>query len=84
MKYRFIYSLFKGIQKSHTFMEIDHEIMSTVILFFRWSKKECCQLQAKICVRTQEKRVVRQINRLDMTIAVDWDSNQTVSRLKGS
>ena len=39
--------------RSHTFVEIDHEIISTVIplpsadLF----KKGCCQLQAKVCAR---------------------------------
>ena len=39
--------------RSHTFAEIDHEIISTVIplpsadLF----KKGCCQLQAKVCAR---------------------------------
>ena len=40
--------------QSHTFMEIDHEIISTVILLpsadsFR---KGCCQLQAKVCARS--------------------------------
>ena len=35
---------------SHTFVEIDHEINSTVILPSAKSfKKGCCQLQAKIC-----------------------------------
>ena len=39
--------------RSHTFVEIDHEIISTVILLpsadsFR---KGCCQLQAKVCAR---------------------------------
>ena len=39
--------------RSHTFVENDHEIISTVIplpsadLF----KKGCCQLQAKVCAR---------------------------------
>ena len=32
--------------RSHTFVEIDHEIISTVILLL---KKVCCQLQAKVC-----------------------------------
>ena len=37
---------------SHTFMEIDHEIISTVILLPSPEsiKKGCCQLQAKVCV----------------------------------
>ena len=36
---------------SHTFMEIDHEIISTVILLpsAESFKKGCCQLQAKVC-----------------------------------
>ena len=37
--------------RSHTFDEIDHEIISTVILLPSADsfKKGCCQLQAKIC-----------------------------------
>ena len=37
---------------SHTFMEIDYEIISTVILLpsAKSFKKGCCQLQAKVCV----------------------------------
>ena len=40
--------------RSHTFMEIDHEIISTVILFpsAESFKKGCCQLQAKVCARS--------------------------------
>ena len=36
---------------SHTFMEIDHEIISAVILLPSADsfKKGCCQLQAKVC-----------------------------------
>ena len=39
--------------RSHTFEEIDHEIISTVILLPSADsfKKGCCQLQAKICAR---------------------------------
>ena len=39
--------------RSHTFVEIDHEIISTVILlpFADSFKKGCCQLQAKVCAR---------------------------------
>ena len=39
--------------RSHTFVEIDHEIISTVILLPSADsfKKGCCQLQAKICAR---------------------------------
>ena len=38
---------------SHTFVEIDHEIISTVILLPSADsfKKGCCQLQAKLCAR---------------------------------
>ena len=37
--------------RSHTFVEIDHELISTVILLPSADsfKKGCCQLQAKIC-----------------------------------
>ena len=56
--------------RSHTFVEIDHEIISTVILLPSTDsfKKGCCQLQAKVCARllvnclfklAQEKSVVR-------------------------
>ena len=40
--------------KSHTFVEIDHEIISTVILLpsAESFKKGCCQLQAKVCARS--------------------------------
>ena len=54
----------------HTFVEIDHEIISTVILLPSAESfmKGCCQLQAKVCARllvnclfklAQEKSVVR-------------------------
>ena len=38
---------------SHTFVEIDHEIISTVILLPSADlfMKGCCQLQAKVCAR---------------------------------
>ena len=40
--------------RSHTFVEIDHEILSTVILLpsAESFKKGCCQLQAKVCARS--------------------------------
>ena len=39
--------------RSHTFVKIDHEIISTVILLPSADpfKKVCCQLQAKVCAR---------------------------------
>ena len=56
--------------RSHTFVEIDHEIISTVILLPSAESfmKGCCQLQAKVYARllvnclfklAQEKSVVR-------------------------
>ena len=37
---------------SHTFLEIDHEMISTDLLPFADSfKKGCCQLQAKVCAQ---------------------------------
>ena len=40
--------------RSHTFVEIDYEIISTVILLpsAESFKKDCCQLQVKVCTRT--------------------------------
>ena len=40
--------------QSHTFGEIDHEIISTVILLpsAESFKKDCRQLQAKVCARS--------------------------------
>ena len=40
--------------RSLTFVEIDHEIISTVILLpsAETFKKGCCQLQAKVCARS--------------------------------
>ena len=39
--------------RSHTFVEIDHEMISTIILLPSADsfKKGCCQLQAKVCAR---------------------------------
>ena len=39
--------------RSQTFVEIDHDIISTVILLPSavLFKKGCCQLQAKVCAR---------------------------------
>ena len=39
---------------SHTFVEIDHEIISTVILLpsAESFKIGCCQLQAKLCAQS--------------------------------
>ena len=40
--------------RSHTFVEIDHEVISTVILLpiAESFKKGCCQLKAKVSVRS--------------------------------
>ena len=65
--------------RSHTFVEIDHEIISTVILLpsAESFKKGCCQLQAKVCVNrlfkpAQEKE----------TIAVDLGRKATKQKQK--
>ena len=41
------------LARSHTFVEIGHEIISTVILLPSADlfKKGCCQLQAKVCAQ---------------------------------
>ena len=40
--------------QSHTFVEIDHEIISTVILLPSAVsfKQGCCQIQAEVCARS--------------------------------
>ena len=40
--------------RSHTFVEIDSEIISMVILLpsAESFKKDCCQLQAKVCAQS--------------------------------
>ena len=42
--------------RSPTFVEIDHEIISTVILLpsAESFKKGCCQLQVKVCARSTD------------------------------
>ena len=47
--------------RSHTFVEIDHEIISTVILLpsAESFKMSCCQLQAKVCARSTGKLLVQ-------------------------
>ena len=39
--------------RTHAFVEIDHEMISTIILLPSADsfKKGCCQLQAKVCAR---------------------------------
>ena len=46
---------------SHTFVEIDHEIISTVILLPSADsfKKGCYQLQGKVCARITGKPLVQ-------------------------
>ena len=74
--------------RSHTFVEIDHEIISTVILLPSADsfKKGCCQLQVKVCARITGnqlvqacpgKSVVRWTDRPAMTIAVDLGRKAT-------
>ena len=40
--------------RSHTFVEIDYKIISTVILLpsAESFKKDCCQLEVKVCARS--------------------------------
>ena len=47
--------------RSHTFVEIDHEIISTVILHPSADsfKKGCCQLQAKVCAQVLVNRLFK-------------------------
>ena len=64
--------------QSHTFVEIDHELISTVILLpsSESFKKGCCRLQAKVCARSTGqgcpgKSLIRQTDHPAMTIAID-------------
>ena len=70
--------------RSHTFIEIDHELFSSVILLLLLIQEGLCicQLQAKVCAQSTGKQrsqagpgksVVWLTDCLDMTIAVDWD-----------
>ena len=47
--------------RSHSFVEIDHEIISTVILLpsAESFKNGCCQLQAKVCAQSTGKLLVQ-------------------------
>ena len=47
--------------QSHTFVEIDNEIISTAILLplAESFKMGCCQLQAKVCARSTGERLVQ-------------------------
>ena len=47
--------------RSHTFVEIDHEMISTVILLPSADSfmKGFCQLQAKVCARITGSRLVQ-------------------------
>ena len=74
--------------RSHTFVEIDHEIISTVNLLPSADsfKKGCCQLQAKVCAQITGKplvqacpgkSVVKWTDRPAMTIAVDLGRKAT-------
>ena len=47
--------------RSNTFVQIDHEIISTVILppSAESFRKGCCQLQAKVCALITGKQLVQ-------------------------
>ena len=73
---------------SHTFVENDHEIISTVIILSSADsfKKGCCQLQTKVCARITGyplvqacpgKSVVKRIDRPAVTVAVDLGRKAT-------
>ena len=49
------------LARSHTFVEIDHEIIPLVILLLSAEsfKKGCCQLQAKVCAQSTELSLVQ-------------------------
>ena len=62
--------------RSHTFVEIDHVMISTAILLPSTdSFKGCCQLQAKVCAR-----IILLVNRLfkpaQEKVLLTWDVKQ--------
>ena len=66
------------LARSHTFTEIDYEIISTVILLpSADSRRVVVSYKRKylheVVKLAQEKRVVRWTDRPNMTIAVDWE-----------
>ena len=79
--------------RSHTFVEIDHEIMSKVILLLPLSQEKLLSVTSEsMCTKywltppshiCPGKSVARRTDSLDMTIAVDWyvkpQTNQTKS-----
>ena len=76
--------------RSHTFTEIDHAILSTVIILpsadsrrvvFSYKRKYMHEvLDNRLVKLAQEQSVLRWAYCPDMTIAVDWDvMNQTVT-----
>ena len=76
---------------SHTFVEIDNEIISTAILLspadsrrvvVSYKRKYVQEVLVNRLVKLgQEKSVVRGTDRPDMTIAVDWEEkNQTENK----
>ena len=76
---------------SHTFVEMDHEIISTVILLLILiqkgllsvtSESMCTMYWLTACKLAHEKSVVRLTDRLDMTIAVDWDVKPQTNQIK--
>ena len=51
----------RSIAQSHTFVEIDYEIISTAILLpsAESFKKDRCQLQAKVCAQSTGQLLVQ-------------------------
>ena len=65
-------------RRSHTFVEIDHEIFLRSFSSFRCFKKRLLSVTIeRMCVaQSTGYCVVRLTDRLDMTTAVDWDVKQ--------
>ena len=66
--------------RSHTFVEIDHEIISTVILLPSSEpfKKGCCQLQTKVCARSPSLPLVQACPGKNCG-KVNWPSRQAIA-----
>ena len=67
------------LARSHTFVEIDHEIISTVILLpsAESFKKGCCQYVHEVLVNCLFKLVQERTDRPAMTITVDLGRKAT-------
>ena len=79
------------VARSHTFMAIDHEVISTVILLpyadlrrvvvsYKGKYVHGVQVNCLVKLSRKKKSVVRCTDRPDMTITVDWNVKHQTKR----